>query len=49
MMQLRKISQDLLDKRTEARDLIRKTLENEKTLRELETKIREIERSKNKR
>jgi hypothetical protein len=49
MTQLRKISEDLLNQRTEARDLIRKTLESEKTLRELELKIREIERSKNKR
>jgi hypothetical protein len=46
MKELRKVSQDLLNQRTEARDLIRKTQESEKALQELEKRIRQLEQPK---
>jgi hypothetical protein len=46
MKELRKISEDLLKQRTDARDMINKAQESEKTIRELEMRILELERKK---
>jgi hypothetical protein len=43
---LKELSKDLLDRRLAARDLIRKAIENERLIRRLEEKIRELESEK---